>query len=98
MPYVNAPPGLRQLKMYDGTVIPVDRATGRMDVSNPDHARAIDSMTGNGTAGLLTAGFRVFGSSPRAGRWCKSCKPARLWNAWNLECPRCGAATEQEQS
>ena len=61
MPIVNAPPGLRQIKMYDGTVYPVDRASRRMNVDNPEHAAAIDAMSGNGTAGLLTAQFREFG-------------------------------------
>ena len=96
MPIVNAPPGLRQIKMYDGTVYPVDRASRRMNVDNPEHAAAIDAMSGNGTAGLLTAQFREFGGGRKAGRWCTSCQPARLWQPWSTECPRCGAATELE--
>ena len=87
---------MRQIRTYDNTVYKVDRATGRMNVDNEDHARAINQMSGNGDAGLLNGQFRVFGSSPRAGRWCRSCQPARLWNSWNDFCPRCNAATEPE--
>jgi hypothetical protein len=95
MPKVQLPPGNSGLQMEDGTHYKAGRPGGYVNVSD-DHARAIDRMSGNGTAGLITAGFRVFGSSPRAGRWCTSCQPARLWNAWNDSCPRCGAATEPE--
>ncbi len=96
MPYVNLPPGNRGLHMEDGTRYKATRPGGRVEVSG-EHAAAIDRMSGNGTAGLITASFRVFGGGACAGRWCKSCKPARLWNAWNDTCPRCGAATEWEQ-
>ena len=88
------PPGNKQIRMYDGTLLKADR--GYVTVEEPAHARAINSMGGNGTAGLLNASFAVYGGNKRAGRWCKSCQPARLWNAWNLTCSRCGAATEPE--
>ena len=95
MPLVNLPPGCKSLQMQDGRKYVAGRAGGTVQVSD-SHAKAIDGMSGNGTAGLVTAGFRVFGSSPKAGRWCRTCQPARLWNAWNVSCPRCGAATEPE--
>ena len=96
MPYVNLPPGCSHLKFADGQKpIPAVRPGGRVFVSD-ERARAIDAMSGNGTAGLVTGAFRVFGTSPRAGRWCRSCTPARLWNPWNAFCPRCGSDTEPE--
>ena len=95
MPLVNLPPGCGALKMQDGKRYVAGRPGGTVQVSD-SHAKAIDAMSGNGTAGLVSAAFRVFGSSPRAGRWCHACQPARLWNAWNHECPRCGAATDPE--
>lgn len=95
MPYVNCPPGLASLRMEDGTRYKATRPGGRVEVSG-EHAAAIDRIPGNGTAGLVTAGFRVYGSSPKAGRWCRECSPARLWNPWNASCPKCGSATVPE--
>lgn len=97
MPYVNCPPGMRGLHMEDGTRYRADREGGRMLVDDR-HVAAIDRMGGNGTAGLVTARFREFGGSKTPGRWCVACQPARLWNAWNLTCPRpgCGAETVPE--
>jgi hypothetical protein len=96
MPKVQLPPGCSSLRFADG--MPPAKAArpgGYVNVSD-ERARAIDSMSGNGDAGLVTGRFRVFGSSPKAGRWCRNCQPARLWNAWNDVCPRCGAPTEPE--
>ena len=94
---VNLPPGCRSLRMEDGSRYVAAREGGKVTVAD-HHAAAIDRMDGNGTAGLVTGAFRVFGSSKKAGRWCRSCQPARLWNAWNLLCPRCNAPTEPEES
>ena len=92
MPYVNLPPGCSHLKFADSEkpIRPV-RPGGRVEVSD-ERARMIDAMSGNGTAGLLTASFREFGTVKKAGRWCRTCN--RLWYPWKTEC--CGAATEQE--
>jgi len=92
---VNLPPGCRSLRMEDGSRYVAAREGGKVTVAD-HHAAAIDRMDGNGTAGLVTGAFRVFGSSKKAGRWCRACQPARLWNAWNLFCPRCNAPTEPE--
>jgi len=82
--------------MEDGRRYVASRTGGSVTVSD-SHAAAIDRMPGNGTAGLVTAGFREFGTGAvRNGRWCRSCQPARLWNAWNTTCVKCGAATEPE--
>lgn len=99
MPYVNLPPGCKQLAFADGGRPAVgDRAGGRAEVSD-SRARMIDQMSGNGDAGLVgRATFHEFTTGTRAGRWCTTCQPARLWNAWNQTCPRCGAATEPEQA
>jgi hypothetical protein len=95
MPYVNLPPGCRSLQMEDGKRYVAGRSGGQVNVTH-EHAKAIDRLSGNGTAGLITAGFRVFTEGRKAGRWCTNCQPARLWNAWNDLCPRCGSATEPE--
>jgi hypothetical protein len=92
---VNLPPGCRSLKMEDGTKYVAAREGGTVTVAD-SHAAAIDRMDGNGTAGLVTGAFRVFTSGRRNGRWCRVCQPARLWNAWNLTCGKCGSATEPE--
>jgi hypothetical protein len=94
---VNLPPGCRSLRLGDGTRYVAAREGGSVTVAD-SHAAAIDAMDGNGTAGLVTGAFRVFGGGRKAGRWCRACQPARLWNPWNDFCPRCGAATEPESS
>jgi hypothetical protein len=95
MPYVNLPPGCRSLQMEDGRRYVAARTGGRVEVSS-EHAAAIDRMSGNGTAGLLTAQFREFSDSRRRGRVCTRCG-FRAY-AWSMTCPRssCGAATEPE--
>jgi hypothetical protein len=91
---VNLPPGCRSLRLEDGTRYVAAREGGSVTVSD-SHAAAIDRMDGNGTAGLVTGKYRVFGAG-KNGRWCFSCVPARLWNAWNDVCPRCGEPTQPE--
>ena len=96
MPYMQLPPGNRSVRMYDGTRYVAPREGGRVLVDD-QHVRAINSMGGNGTAGLLSAGQGEFvGGGPKNGRWCRSCQPARLWQPWSENCPRCGTATEPE--
>lgn len=96
MKQVQLPPGCRSLRFQDGTRVVASREGGRVTVSD-SHAHAIDAMPGNGVAGLVTGntGTYVVGAK-KNGRWCKTCQPARLWNAWSAKCPRCGAATEPE--
>ena len=68
-----------------------------MNVSDV-HAAAIDAVPGNGTAGLVSAGLGQFVSGGKKnGRWCLTCQPARLWNAWNAECPKGHGPTVPEQ-
>jgi hypothetical protein len=92
---VNLPPGCRSLQMEDGQRYVAPREGGTVTVSDT-HAAAIDRMDGNGTAGLVTAGFREYGTSGSAGRRCTGC--GRAYYRWTMTCPRgvCGAATEPE--
>jgi hypothetical protein len=55
------------------------------------HARAI-RKSWYGRSGVMNGQRLSFGT--RRGRWCAACR--RLWNAWNIECPKCGAATTEE--
>lgn len=97
MPYMQLPPGNRSIRMHDGTRYVAPREGGRVLVGD-EHVPAINALGGNGTAGLLTAGFREFTQGGRKnGRWCLACQPARLWNAWNAECPKCRAPTVPER-
>jgi hypothetical protein len=93
---MNLPPGNSALKMHDGRRYKAARPGGKVWVEDR-HVADINAVSGNGTAGLLTAGFREFTAGTGNGRWCRNCQPARLWNAWNASCPRCGSATEAEQ-
>jgi hypothetical protein len=97
MPYVNLPPGNSGLQMEYGQHYKASRPGGRVEVSD-EHARAIDRMPGNGTAGLLTARFREFGASGKPGRVCTGC--GRAYYPFTLRCPRaaCGAPTEPESA
>ena len=92
---VNLPPGCRSLRMEDGTRYVAAREGGSVTVAD-GHAAAIDRMDGNGTAGLLTASFREYGTSGKPGRRCTGC--GRVYYAFTMTCPReaCGAATEPE--
>jgi hypothetical protein len=93
---VNLPPGNSQVRMYDGTVYKAGRPGGRITVDNAEHAKAIDAMGGNGTAGLLNASGAVYGAVRKPGRICTRCGFHAY--PWSLECPRpgCGAPTEPE--
>ncbi len=91
MVQVNLPPGCRSLAFEDGTRYVAPRSGGRIDVTH-DHAAAIDKISGNGDAGLVTGKYRQFGAVTKAGRWCRQCN--RLWYPWKTTC--CGQATEPE--
>lgn len=95
MKQVQLPPGCRSLQFQDGTRVVAAREGGKVTVSDA-HARDIDRMPGNGVAGLVTGNVGQFVTGKKNGRWCKSCSPARLWQPWSTECPKCGAPTESE--
>lgn len=88
------PPGNKQLRMYDGTVLKADR--GHVTIDNPDHAKAINAMGGNGDAGLLNAAFAVHGAVTKPGRVCPAC--GFHGYAFTMTCPRasCGTQTVPE--
>ena len=83
--------------MYDGTRYVAPREGGRINVAD-EHVSAINAVSGNGDAGLLTAGFREFTRSKKPGRVCTRC--GFLAYGWSMTCPRswCGAPTEPERS
>ncbi len=92
MPYVNLPPGNSSLRFEDGSRVKAARPGGRVEVTDAQ-ARAINSMGGNGSAGLVNGNPGEFLSSKR-GRKCASCN--RRWMPWVEVCHKCGAGTEPE--
>jgi hypothetical protein len=94
VPYVNLPPGCSSLRFEDGSRAQAGRPGGRVFLSEAQ-ANTVDRMDGNGTAGLVTGNTGTHVGTKR-GRWCFSCTPPRLWNAWNAQCPKCGAETQAE--
>jgi hypothetical protein len=83
------------MRMEDGKHYRANREGGKILVDD-HHVDAINRMDGNGTAGLLNAAFREYGTSGKPGRRCTGC--GRIYYAWTMTCPRpsCGAATEPE--
>jgi len=59
-----------------------------------DHHAARLKKSAHNTIGLITSQSHRLGT--KAGRWCAGCK--RLWQAWSLECPKCGAETRPENA
>lgn len=88
------PPGCFGLDLADGT-----KYTGKpgevVSVSD-EHARAINKSW-YGTAGVMR-GDEHHAVGTKTARVCLSCAPTRRWNAWSIECPRCGAQTYIEES
>jgi hypothetical protein len=89
---VNLPPGCDGLNMEDGTRYSAPQSGGTVTVAD-HHARAIDKLSTGGNAGLVSASFRGHLGTKR-GQWCEAC--ARIWNAWNDTCPKCGAGTVED--
>ena len=88
------PPGCSSLRMEDGTRYKARKAGGFVNVSE-GHAEAINRLSGNGDAGLVTAKGRHF-LGTKAGRWCAPCR--FLAQAWSVRCPRCDGPTEPEDA
>ena len=95
MPVVQLPPGCASLAFADGGRPAVaDRPGGYVNVS-PERAAMINSMDGNGTAGLVNGNPGQFTSiRGRKGRRCPV--DGKRWFSWTTHCHRCGAATEPE--
>jgi hypothetical protein len=92
IPRVQLPDGCYGLDMADGKKYTA-RPGDYVNVSD-NHARQIKKSFYGGS-GIMRGGEQ-FVIGTRAGRWCRSCAPARLWNSWNATCPRCGAETTEE--
>lgn len=91
MPRIRLPEGCFGLDMPNGkkyTAKPGDY----VNVSDA-HARTI--LASSAARSGQVHGER-FAMGTRTGRWCRSCTPARLWNAWNAVCPKCGTETIEE--
>lgn len=95
MPRVNLPPGCYGIDFPDGTRYnPPRRGAGHVQVSDR-HADAI-RRGWYGQAGVMVADEQ-HAMGTKTGRWCVACTPARIWNAWNALCPRCGTPTTEEK-
>lgn len=69
------------------------RPGGTVTVTDDD-AKRINAMPGNGTAGLVTAAYRVF-LGTKKGMRCPA--DGRVWNAWTEHCHSCGTATVPDE-
>jgi hypothetical protein len=91
---VSLPPGCTGIDFADGRRYNADRR-GSVQVADR-HADTISKSWYQGSGVIVAREQHHLGT--RQGRWCRSCQPARLWNAWNKVCGRCGAATTLEES
>ena len=81
--------GCYGLEMPDGTRYST-RPGGTVDVQ--DHHADLIRSSANAKAGLVSASLAT-SIGTKAGRWCRACR--REWQAWSVECPRCGSATDR---
>jgi hypothetical protein len=87
---VNLPPGCSGFDCKDGTKYTANRPGGSVTMSDR-HAAAVNGGQ-YGDLGLVSAkGAQSFGT--KVTMFCDQCN--RKWNAWNLECPRCGTETHE---
>lgn len=92
MARVNLPPGCLGFKAQDGTRYVAKPGT---HVEVADHHLAALAKNDYAQAGLVDAGPEKFFTVRRNdGRWCRQCH--RLWNSWNLACPKCDRETIAE--
>jgi hypothetical protein len=89
MTKVHLPPGCIGFDAKDGTRYTAKKAGGTVNVDER-HAKAINEGQFGGDANLVSAtGALTFGT--KKGRECLTCH--RVWNVWNVVCPKCGADT-----
>jgi hypothetical protein len=93
---IQLPDGCYGLDMADGTGRKYTAKPGDKVEVSENHARMIKKSF-YGDAGIMS-GSESYAMGTKTGRWCRSCQPARLWNAWNGLCPRCGADTIEERA
>ena len=91
MPRVRLPDGCYGLDLPGGVRYSA-RPGGVVEVAD-HHATMINSSYYK-AAGIMTAS-EPHHIGTKAGRWCTTCSPARLWNAWNHTCPKCGEPTKE---
>jgi hypothetical protein len=87
---VQLPPGCAGFTCADGSRYSAEAGTSV--VLEDHHARSL-SKSQHSEIGLVKAS-EGFSLGTKRGRRCVSC--ARLWQAWSLECPRCGSPTSEE--
>jgi hypothetical protein len=88
------PPGCTGIDLPGGGRYNADRH-GNVQVSDA-HADVIAKSWYQDSGVIVATERHHIGT--RTGRWCRTCQPARLWNVWTTECPRCGATTKEESS
>ena len=91
MTRVNLPPGCYGFRTESGAT-PAVRPGSHVDVDDRT-ARALSKSQYVEKGMLSVAQPTTIGT--RKGRRCVPCG-GRVWQAWSLECPKCGAATEPE--
>jgi hypothetical protein len=86
------PSGCTGLDLADGTRYHAGR-DGRVQVADR-HVPAVRRQYG--TVGLISVAEPHRLATKRT-RWCACAAGGRAWNVWTTVCPRCGAATTEEQ-
>lgn len=92
MATVTLPRGCTGLDFADGTRVSAGREGSTVEVSSRNTKFLQNSWYGQ--TGVISGTGFSFGT--KGTRRCIPCK--RDWNAWSLECPRCGRPTEADEA
>lgn len=84
---VQLPPGCSGFRCADGSVYSAKPGTS---VVLEDHHASSLAKSQHQSIGLVKSG-ESFSIGTKKGRWCPAC--SRVWQAWSVACPRCGAET-----
>lgn len=87
---VQLPPGCAGFRCTDGSVY--SAKAGTSVVIEDRHAKAL-SKSQHQSIGLVKAG-ESFALGTRRGQVCDAC--SRTWQAWSLQCPKCGGETRED--
>jgi hypothetical protein len=87
---VNLPPGCGGFTAADGRY---DARPGTHVTVSDEHAARLRKSAHTSVGMISVGGGIVIGT--KKGRRCDPCG-GRVWQAWSLSCPRCGAPTEPE--
>lgn len=90
MTRVQLPPGCYGIEGANGQKYSA-RPGGTLDV--PQHVADRIKTSSAGASGVLRGG-ELLALGTKRGRWCSPC--GRLWQAWSVQCPRCGESTEAD--